>query len=150
MLELERFLPYRLSVLSNRVSAEIARLYAHRFRLTIAEWRLMAVLGRFGPLTASQLVEKTAMDKVRVSRAAARLAEAGRIARRVDPADRRRTVLELSARGRAVYDEVAPLALEVERRLLERLGAAGRADLERVLARLEAAAATPFAQPPEG
>src|SRR5690349_8605580 len=124
MLELERFLPYRLSVLSNRISAEIARLYARRFRLSIPEWRVMAVLGRFGPLSASQLVEKTAMDKVRVSRAVARLAASGRLARRTDEADRRRAVLDLSAEGGRVYAEIAPLALEVERRLLARLGAA--------------------------
>src|SRR5689334_9107396 len=88
-LELERFLPYRLSVLSNRISTAIARVYARRFRLTIPEWRTMAVLGRFGAMSANGVCERTAMDKVRVSRAVARLTAAGRIARRVDAADRR-------------------------------------------------------------
>ena len=72
VLELEHFLPYRLSVLSNRISQAIARIYAERFDLSITEWRLMAVMGRYPDLTAAQLVERTAMDKVAVSRAVAR------------------------------------------------------------------------------
>src|SRR5512135_1360836 len=89
---LEEFLPYRLSVLMLRISNAIARSYERRFRLTVPEWRGMAVLGRFGPLSANGVAEKTQMDKVRVSRAVARLVSAGRVSRRVDPGDRRRTV----------------------------------------------------------
>src|SRR5579859_6517140 len=102
-LELERFLPYRLSVLSNRISTAIARVYAKRFRLTIPEWRAMAVLGRFGAMSANAVCERTAMDKVRVSRAIARLTASGRVHRQVDAADRRRSVLALTEEGRLVY-----------------------------------------------
>ena len=45
ILKLESFLPYRLSVLSNRVSAAIAQDYAERFDMTVPEWRTMAALG---------------------------------------------------------------------------------------------------------
>src|SRR6185437_927440 len=103
VLELERFLPYRLSVLTNRISTAIARVYVRRFGLTVPEWRVMAVLGRFGPMSANAVCERTAMDKVRVSRAVARLATAGRLDRRIDDADRRRALLALTPRGRAVY-----------------------------------------------
>lgn len=140
-LALERFLPYRLSVLSNRLSRSIAAVYARRFRLTIPEWRVMAVLGRFGPMSAIGISERTAMDKVRVSRAVARLIAAGRVARSIDSADRRRSVLDLTARGRAVYTEIVPLALAAEARLVSTLTPAERAALDRIVARLEAAAA---------
>jgi DNA-binding MarR family transcriptional regulator len=144
-LDLERFLPYRLAILSDRVSGAIARLYAHRFRLTIPEWRAMAVLGRFGAMTAGGIGERAEMDKVRVSRAVARLAAAGHVDRRLDESDRRRAVLDLTSSGRAVYAEIAPLALAVERRLLARLDPNDRAALARVLEKLEAVAATDFA-----
>ena len=72
-LELERFLPYRLSVLSNRISDAIAREYSQRFALGVTEWRVMAVLGRWPGLSASDVARRTAMDKVAVSRAVARL-----------------------------------------------------------------------------
>ena len=55
ILDLEHFLPYRLSVLSNRISQDIARLYAERFDLGVTEWRLLAVLGRYPGLSASRL-----------------------------------------------------------------------------------------------
>ena len=138
VLELERFLPYRLSVLSNRISQDIARLYAERFGLGITQWRILAVLGRYPDLSATQVAERTAMDKFAVSRAVAGLLEAGLLRRRAHGADRRRSVLELSARGYRVYDEVAPLALAYERRLLAGLDPADRAALHHLLDKLDA------------
>ncbi len=138
MLELERFLPYRLSVLSNRISQAIARIYHERFGLDVTEWRIMAVLGRYPDLSAVEVAERTAMDKVAVSRAVSRLLERGLITRETHGEDRRRSVLALSAAGRSVYDEVAPLALDYERRLLAQLGDDEREWLERLLTRLDA------------
>jgi DNA-binding MarR family transcriptional regulator len=135
-LELEHFLPYRLSVLSNRISQEIAGLYAERFALNVTEWRLLAVLGRYPDLTATELVERTAMDKVAVSRAVASLVADGRLTRKVDGEDRRRTKLRLSAKGYRIYDEVAPLALAYQQRLVAALDAGERTQLEALLARL--------------
>lgn len=136
VLELERFLPYRLSVLSNTVSRAIAEIYERRFALSITEWRVIAVLGQFTGLSAREVAERTAMDKVAVSRALAGLIRAGRVRRRTAGHDRRRSVLELSAKGRKVYEEVAPLALAHERRLLARLDAEEQRWLTRILDRL--------------
>ena len=136
-LKLENFLPYRLSVLSNRTSNAIAREYSQRFDMTIPEWRVMAVLGRFSGLSANQVAQRTAMDKVAVSRAVARLLESGRIEREFDEDDRRRSVLHLSEAGYAVYDEVAPQALEFERHLLGGMSAQERGLLFGLLDRLD-------------
>ena len=87
-LKLEEFLPYRFSILAKRLSDTLAREYADRFGLTIPEWRVMAVLGHDGDLSASGICDRTLMDKVTVSRAVARLVEQGRLASRVDAADR--------------------------------------------------------------
>jgi DNA-binding MarR family transcriptional regulator len=149
ILDLEAFLPYRMSVLSNRISNAIARVYAKRFGLSIPEWRLIAVLGRFGPLSANGVAERTHMDKVRVSRAVQRLLDRGLIERAMDTADRRRSILQLSPEGASIRAEVAPLALDIERRLLVPLSPADRADLDRVLALLEMSAASFLAEPPK-
>jgi len=133
ILDLEHFLPYRLSVLSNRISQDIARLYADRFGLGVTEWRVLAVLGRYPGLSASELAERTAMDKVAVSRAVASLLADGRITRDTHDADRRRSVLELSDEGKRVYAEVAPAALAYERRLLANFAAEDRAALSRLI-----------------
>ncbi|KAA2285389.1 MarR family winged helix-turn-helix transcriptional regulator [Arenimonas fontis] len=137
LLDLEHFLPYRLSVLSNRISQDIARLYADRFGLAVTEWRVLAVLGRHPGLSAREVAERTAMDKVAVSRAIASLVEAGRLLREVDHGDRRRAVLRLSPAGEAIYRQVAPLALAYQSRLLEGLGEDERAALDRLLTRME-------------
>lgn len=120
-LKLERFLPYRLSILSNTVSQAIAREYQQQFGLSMTEWRVMAVLARFQPLSAREVAEHTAMDKVAVSRALSRLVEAGRVDRERHGDDRRRSVLRLSEQGWRVHDAVAPLARAHERRMLEKL-----------------------------
>jgi DNA-binding MarR family transcriptional regulator len=139
-IELENFLPYRLSILSNRVSQSIAREYETRFDLSVTEWRVMAVLARFDALSAREVAERTAMDKVAVSRALARLVAAGRVTRRTHHGDKRRSVLGLSAKGWKIHDAVAPLALAHERDLLQQLSPQERETLSRILDKLTATA----------
>ena len=134
--ELDRFLPYRLSVLSNRVSQTIAGAYARRFGLGVTEWRVIAVLGRYPGLSANGVAARTAMDKVAVSRTVARLLERGLLQRDMHDDDRRRSVLELSRDGYRIYDEVVPVALEYERRLLAPLDADERTQLDKLLRKL--------------
>ena len=136
ILDLERLVPYRLSVLSNKVSGAIAGEYHRRFGLAITEWRVMAVLGRFPGLSAREVTERTAMDKVAVSRAVARLLERSLIQREIHGDDRRRSVLTLSEDGFRVYDEVAPMVLECERQLLSPLSDEERAQLDRLIEKL--------------
>lgn len=139
-LALECFLPYRLSVISNHISQTIADTYAERFGISITEWRVLAVLGRYPELSANAVAERTAMDKVAVSRAVARLLKTGLIEREMHPVDRRRSVLRLSQAGYGVYDQVVPLALAYERQLLARFDDAERAMLDRLLSELDRAA----------
>ena len=118
---LEDFLPYRLAILSHTVSSLIARVYDKRFGVTIPEWRVILIVGRFPGLSAVEVAERTMLDKVAVSRAVTKLIKAGRIDREFADADRRRSILTLSEEGRKVHDEIAPLALAMEKDLLHGL-----------------------------
>ena len=137
-LELERFLPYRLSILSNRVSQAIAREYTERFNLSMTEWRVMAVLARFNGegMSAREVADRTAMDKVAVSRALARLTTAGRVSRSTHGGDKRRSVLRLTAKGWKIHDTVAPRARAHERELLGHLTAEEQKMLTQILDKL--------------
>ncbi|BFI95058.1 MAG: MarR family transcriptional regulator [Rhodanobacter sp.] len=135
-LELERFLPYQLSIVSNTVSQAIAGDYQSRHDLGVTEWRVMAVLARFDGLSAREVAERTAMDKVAVSRALARLVAAGRVRRHIHHNDKRRSVLGLTAAGWKIHDEVAPLARQRERELLARMTPEEQVWLRRILDKL--------------
>jgi DNA-binding MarR family transcriptional regulator len=133
VLLLENFLPYRLSVLTNLVSSAIAGAYRERFGLSIPEWRVLAVLANCPDLSAAEVAQRTAMDKVAVSRAVRALLKAARLERRMAHTDRRRSVLRLTAAGRQVHAAVAPFALAYERALVKPLSRAERAALDRSL-----------------
>jgi DNA-binding MarR family transcriptional regulator len=135
-LDLDRFVPYRLSVLTNRVSSAIARHYSERFGLSIPEWRVMAVLGQTPGLSAREVAARTAMDKVQVSRAVAALMRARRIARSGDAKDGRVTRLSLTRQGKAIYDEIVPLALHLEELFLAALSAEERKTFDQLMAKL--------------
>ena len=135
-LQLEQFLPYRLSILANTVSQAIASDYQRRFDLSVTEWRVMAVLARFEGLSAREVAQRTAMDKVAVSRALSRLVEAGRVNRDTHDDDKRRSVLSLTQTGWAMHREVAPMARAREREMLARLDAEERRWLKRILDKL--------------
>ncbi len=139
-LALEHFLPYRLSVLSSRVSRAIARRYSKAFGLSVPEWRVIAVLGRQPGLTAKDIAEATEMDKVAVSRAVARLVAAQRVACETDPADARRQLLRLTPLGEKVRARIAPMALAEERKLLAALSPNERVQLDALIGRLLGAA----------
>src|SRR3954452_11629871 len=132
-LHLEKFLPYRLSVLSNTVSSALAAAYFANFGLSIPEWRVMAVLAANPGLSAAEVTARTAMDKVAVSRAVAALLAAGRLQRTTAPKDRRRTHPSLTIAGTRVYARVVPMALEYERNLVAPLSRSDRATLDRLV-----------------
>jgi DNA-binding MarR family transcriptional regulator len=141
-LHLEHFVPYRLSVLTNIVSMSIAEAYEREFGLSIPQWRVIAVLARYPDLSAIEVAERTAMDKVAVSRAVQGLLTARRVLRTYDSGDRRRSRLRLSNAGKSVYTRVAPLALRYEKNLLDALSPTDRKALDRLLGRLVTRART--------
>lgn len=143
VLSLERFLPYRLSVVSNRISKALAQTYQEKFGLTRPQWRVLAVLGEHGVLTANQITDYTAMDKVAVSRAVNALVSEKLIKQKGDKTDKRKTVLSLTAGGKRTYQAVIPLAQAYENQLLSTLTESEQAALNRVLTKLDAADLSP-------
>ena len=133
---LENFLPYRLSVLTNTVSRTLARRYAEPFGVGVLEWRVMAVVGRFAPMSANQVCARTAMDKVAVSRATRALVDKGLLRRQADPRDLRRARLSLSSRGQGIHDDIVVLAEELEAELLVSLSLREQRQLDRLLSKL--------------
>lgn len=141
-LRLEAFLPYRLNVLAAKVSQALARQYEQTYGLSIPEWRVVATLGQFGPLPAKVIAEHSEMDKIKVSRAVARLSDRGLVSRNRDARDGRMTELSLTRRGRKTYLEIVPEALAYESALLEGLSDADLETLDRLIVALTTKAET--------
>ena len=140
MLRLDEFLPYQLSVTSNAVSSAIARTYEVLFGLRVPEWRLIAVLAEQEGVTQQALVARTEMDKMTVSRAAQALVTRGLVTRVPHGRDKRSHTLALSEDGRALYAQIAPKALELERKIFSSFKPAELQALKDMLLRIDAAA----------
>lgn len=133
---LEDFLPYRLSVAASRVARMCSRRYSQAYGLTIPEWRVLATIGRFRTLSPSAVTEWTAMDKVKVSRAAASLVARGLVRKMPDPRDGRGRRLRLTRKGTMVHQGVVPLAQALEMTLADGLSRREWSVLNKALGRL--------------
>ncbi len=134
--QLDEFLPYRLAVAAETVSRLITRQHLSKSGLGMSEWRLLAAVGRFGVLSPTAAGEQTAMDKVKVSRAAASLVVGGLLRQAQDPADGRGRLLRLTRKGSAFYADVAPTAQAIEEALMAGLAKTEWRALHRALGKL--------------
>ena len=136
ILNLERFLPYRISILSNHLSAIIAQTYKNKFALSITEWRIMAVLGEYAGSSAEEVSIKTQVEKSIVSRSLSKLLKRSLVSRTVDENDRRRQNLTLTATGEDIYNQIVPVSYAYEDRLLECFNQQERAIFDGLIDRL--------------
>lgn len=137
-LRLHDFLPYRINRVAERASRSLATVYADRFALTIAQWRIVATLQEQPGLAATAVAQRTNLDKVKVSRAVGDLLERGYLTRKSASQDARASELRLTRRGEQLFSEIEPLALDWEARFLSSLSKTEQKTLRALLARIEA------------
>ncbi|WP_135078298.1 MarR family transcriptional regulator [Terasakiella sp. SH-1] len=117
--KLETFFPYLVRIYYRAVSDAVSTIYERDYDLTVSEWRAMAVLGNSEePLSAGEIVTRSSIDKVKVSRAISGLTNKGYLERKVDEADRRKVALQLTRNGYYIFDELAAKVQELEKDLL--------------------------------
>ncbi len=136
-LPLDRWLSYRFGMVTSRIGRLVATLVRERHGLKLWEWRALAVIARFEPLSAKELSARSSTDPILVARAISALTGKGLASRDADPADRRRAVLRLTDAGRAMHDDVARAAMRIERVLAEPLTSDERAVLARALDKID-------------
>jgi len=135
LLQLQDFLPHRLNVLSSLVSQALTRVYGP-YGIGIPEWRVLVSLGQFQVMTGKAIGARTHMHKTKVSRAVAQLEQRKFLTRRANRDDLREAFLSLTPAGRAVYEELAPRALEFTERLSEVVAPGDRAAFDRAMRQL--------------
>ena len=131
-LKLEEVLPYRLNVVASVVSQALSRLYASKYGIGVPEWRVLVTLGQYGSMTGKAVGAHSHMHKTKVSRAVALLERRKLVARRANKADMREAFLSLTPAGRAIYQDLAPIARDFVARLSADISAADQSAFERV------------------
>ncbi|NQE51694.1 MarR family winged helix-turn-helix transcriptional regulator [Herbaspirillum rubrisubalbicans] len=139
-MKLQAFFPYQLAQLAEAVSRSVASVYADRFGLTRDEWRILAALAEEGQMQASDLVPHTSLDKMQVSRALARMEEAGLVLRQPSPEDARARIVKPTAQGRKLYRKIVPMVEEREAFLLQALSRTEREALMSAMEKVRARA----------
>ena len=134
---------FKLVRVVNLTARPFVETLARKHRLSLNEWRAIVVLASHPGSAAHEIVQATGLDKMSVSRAIAALDRHGRILKRADPRDARRTLLELSAAGRRLYEVIGAGGSAREVQLFARLDAASKAQLSLLVdALLESLAAS--------
>jgi DNA-binding MarR family transcriptional regulator len=135
-LKLEEFLPYRLNVVASLTSQALSHIYADRYGIGVPEWRVLVTLGQYGMMTGKAIGEHSHMHKTKVSRAVAFLEKRKLLQRRTNRADLRESFLSLTPNGMVIYHDLAPIALDFARRLVEAIEPADRTAFNRAVDRL--------------
>lgn len=137
---LDDLLNYRLARLHALSGAPVVRLCEGRYGITRREWRLLALLAAQGATSPSELAERAHLDRARTSRAIGSLAAKALVQRVARPGDARRAVVQVTARGQSLYDEMFPQVAAINRAVLAALDDALLAALDLALDRLTARA----------
>ncbi len=122
--------------LANRLTAPFSTHLADRYRISLNEFRLLMTIGRIGATASHEVAEITGVNVMSVSRAVSTLERNGRIHVALDPANRRRKVLTLTAEGQRLYEIMRPQTLTVAEFLFSELSETDVHALDRILAQL--------------
>lgn len=138
----EVVLLHRLLKLTNRLMAPYSTHLAHRYKISLNEFRLLMTVGALGNTASHEVVELTGVNAMSISRAVATLERHGRLVVTTDESNRRRKVLQLSEEGERLYQIMRPQTEKVAHYLFGKLATdelAGFASIvEKLIERLDA------------
>ena len=140
-MNLESYFPYKLAATAEAFSRRLVDVYGRTFGLSREEWRMLLLLADAGELTSLDLAKRTTLDKVQISRAAAKLEDKGLIIRSVSEMDRRLRIYTCSDAGQALFAQVFPEVQACAAAMLSRMSASDVQALTQGLQALEKAVA---------
>lgn len=120
--DLDRYLPYRFTVLAGRLSAELAKQYKIKYGISMPEWRVLLNVGYADDLSVRDIEKRVSLEKSKVSRAVAKLEAKGHLIKQIDSDDRRLLKLTLTKQGADLLSELIPIAEVFQSELNDILG----------------------------
>jgi len=142
-LNIEDFLTFRLTRLSNALRTNMTKRYLEEFGLSLPEWRLLALVTRFSPLRFSELTNRSSMDKGQVSRTLRVMTKRGLTKMKAlkrgsayAEALAAPVIVSVTAKGKGLYKAVLPTAQRRQAEILLTLNESERAALYNTLDKL--------------
>ena len=144
----DELLNYRLARLLALTSAPGIRLLEGRYGIRRRGWSLLGLIAAYGPMSPSELSERSHLERAKVSLNITALVADGLLERVAMPSDRRRARIDLTAKGRVLFEEVFPQLAALSTSVLEALTPGQVAALDEIIGLLGAAAASLNAREP--
>ncbi len=108
--DLAQFMPYRMSVAAEKLSAGLAKRYREEFGISVADWRVLVHVADAGTVSIREIHQRVHLEKSKASRAASRLEAAGYLSKETNETDRRLLALTLTEKGKTLMGKLLPLA----------------------------------------
>jgi len=145
-LNVEEFLTFKLTRLSNSLRTNLTKPYLEQFDLSVPEWRLLALVARFAPMRFSEVTVRSGMDKGQVSRTLRVMASRGLTKTKIikDRGSRSTEALaapvmvSITPKGTSLYKAVLPVARKRQADILLTLSESERVSLYSIIDKLAA------------
>ncbi|WP_417813238.1 MarR family winged helix-turn-helix transcriptional regulator [Thalassospira alkalitolerans] len=121
--DLHSFLPFLMHHASEKISLGFRDIYRDRYRMTRSEWRVLATLGQYGALTATEIIAHTGLHKTKVSRAVFSIEQRRWLKRGQDQNDKRIHRLELTSQGNSAFNALCDAGAAYNQKVHDFLGA---------------------------
>ena len=142
--DLRTLVTFQMRQLTYMNSRSAASEYERKFKITMNEWRIMALIYQAKELSLNGLAEQGQFDRGLASRVVAALTERGYVIRQVNGRDARGVVLSLLPSGIKLVLQVFAVAQERNEKLMSCLTRAEREVLRKALVKLRFQAGVMF------
>ena len=117
-LDFSEYLPYLINRVGWLLVVDFGQNTLASHRLSIAMWRVLAVLANDGGQRQVDVAARTSIDVSTLSRVITRLVKMGLVTRTRSATNNREVVVRLTPKGSAVLERVIPHAIALERRAI--------------------------------
>jgi MarR family transcriptional regulator, organic hydroperoxide resistance regulator len=135
-LDLGDYLPYLVNRVGNIIADQFGEEALALHGLSLAMWRVMAVLAATGGQRQIDLADLTSIDSSTLSRLVTRLVRVGLVTRTRSTSSNREVAVKLSPKGGALVAQLIPVGLEFESAAIAGLTAEELMTLKRCLRRM--------------
>src|ERR1044072_8426544 len=142
-LDLSNSFPYLINRVGMALVERFTRDALQAPDLTIGAWRVLAVTANNEGVRQVDLVRLTSIEVSTVSRLVTRLVQLGLMARSPSITSNREVVVGLTSKGKALFEELAPVAFELEKTATRGIAKKDLAMARRVLSQMHENLRTP-------